>query len=424
MASGDAAVIVVKDRTPLLDGTKKAPRPHLPALDTVRFFLISYIVVGHFIQVATTNVLLLRLFCQINVVVGAFFVISGYMAGYTGTEMGKLEASPRIQPASAYIISRIMGYYPLHFLVSLLFTPMFVFVDMTFNNSAVAAANGFMNFALLQAWFPAHAEIWNAPMWFLSAMTFATLALPAALAAIARLPKRGLWQCLAVLSLTLLVARVAYSYDLDCWTILEGRPASPHPNPYAWNVLRFHPAYALVEILMGVVAVRFVMLDEDPTGPSALSPVPPLLGMVGVIVARAYDVLPLNDPLTRSLLFIPLFITFIVCLHRQTIYGSGAYRLSSILSWGPLTYLGGISFPIFVVHGPLGQLFYKKVVAKKVFTSLWAEFGITAWPAWFFFVYLGLVLASAVVLQHGFLNQKCVRDATASLTKTLSGWFK
>ena len=34
---------------------------------------------------------------------------------------------------------------------------------------------------MLVAWFPAHAEIWNAPTWFLSALTFAMVALPHAL---------------------------------------------------------------------------------------------------------------------------------------------------------------------------------------------------------------------------------------------------
>ena len=32
--------------------------------------------------------------------------------------------------------------------------------------------------ACVQAWFPAHAEIWNAPTWFLSALTFAMVVLP------------------------------------------------------------------------------------------------------------------------------------------------------------------------------------------------------------------------------------------------------
>jgi peptidoglycan/LPS O-acetylase OafA/YrhL len=43
-----------------------------------------------------------------------------------------------------------------------------------------------------QAWFPAHAEIWNAPTWFLSALTFAMVVLPHVLPAIASMRKKGL----------------------------------------------------------------------------------------------------------------------------------------------------------------------------------------------------------------------------------------
>lgn len=35
-----------------------------------------------------------------------------------------------------------------------------------------------------QAWFPAHAEIWNAPTWFLSALTFAMIVLPHVVSAV------------------------------------------------------------------------------------------------------------------------------------------------------------------------------------------------------------------------------------------------
>lgn len=39
--------------------------------------------------------------------------------------------------------------------------------------------------------------------------------------------------------------------------------------------------------------------------------------------------------------------------------------LSGFLSHPVFTYLGNISFPIFILHGALGQLFYKKIVATK-----------------------------------------------------------
>jgi peptidoglycan/LPS O-acetylase OafA/YrhL len=60
-----------------------------------------------------------------------------------------------------------------------------------------------------------------------------------------------------------------------------------------------------------------------------------------------------------------------------------------------LTYLGTISFPIFVVHGALGQVFYKKIIATK----LWGA----VMPQSFFPVYCLIVLASAAALQHLFL---------------------
>ena len=33
-------------------------------------------------------------------------------------------------------------------------------------------------------------------------------------------------------------------------------------------------------------------------------------------------------------------------------------------------YLGAISFPIYILHGPIGQIFYKKVVAMKLFGTV------------------------------------------------------
>jgi hypothetical protein len=41
--------------------------------------------------------------------------------------------------------------------------------------------------------------------------------------------------------------------------------------------------------------------------------------------------------------------------------------LSAVMAWQPLVFLGTISFPFYILHGPLGQLFYKKVIAMKVF---------------------------------------------------------
>jgi hypothetical protein len=42
---------------------------------------------------------------------------------------------------------------------------------------------------------------------------------------------------------------VAYSYDLNCWGIMEGMcSARSHPNLLFWNIIRFNPFYCMLEV--------------------------------------------------------------------------------------------------------------------------------------------------------------------------------
>eukprot|EP00878_Enallax_costatus_P017199 GHUV01018057.1.p1 GENE.GHUV01018057.1~~GHUV01018057.1.p1 ORF type:complete len:411 (+),score=79.68 GHUV01018057.1:184-1416(+) len=341
-AAGDAAAGAAPEPAP---APKKASKPRLPGLDSLRFFLIAYIGVGHFVAFATRDAFLLKLFSQVNVWVGPFFVLSGYVAAYTATEIGKFEASPRIKPASAYTVARVAGYYPLYIFVQILFGAMFAFADNAYNGPIATAAHGIISCTLTQAWFPAHAEIWNAPTWFLSALTFAMVVLPHVLPAIAAMRKKGLTMLLGGLTMVSLISKLAYSYDLNCWGILEGMcSAKSHPNMLFWNVTRFNPFYCMLEVLMGAAACRLVMLDGvDDEGkpkqdiPAAGSALLPALGLVGITVARAAGYLTLNDPLTRCLLFVPLFIAMIMNIHRQTL--TGAKGLTAVLGHPLLCYL-------------------------------------------------------------------------------------
>lgn len=404
---------------PRLADKQPSGKARLPSLDSLRFFLIAYIAVGHFVAFATTNPFLLRLLTQVNVWVGPFFVLSGYVAGYTATEIGKYQASPRIKPAGAYTVTRVAGFYPLFALVQVLFGAMFAFADYTYNGPIATAAHFLMSATLTQAWFPAHAEIWNAPTWFLSALTFALIVLPHALPAIAEMRRRGLKKLLWVLSGMSLLGKLAYSYDLNAWSILEGvTSARAHPNLLLWNVTRFHPFYALLEVLMGVAAVRLVMTEgvDDEGQPLGTPPKPagsallPALGLLGITVARAAGYLPLNDPLTRVLLFVPLFTSLVMRLHRNTL--QGAKGLTAVLAHPVLTYLGTISFPIFIVHGALGQLFYKKLIASKVWGAVM--------PLSFFPAYCAIVLLFAAACQKFFLENKRVQEICGSITKAIA----
>ena len=414
----------------------KKKRAFIPALDSTRFFLISYIAVGHFIACCTRDVFTLKLLSQVNVVVGAFFVLSGYVVAYTCTELGKYEASPRVSPAPAFIASRVMGYYPLYFLAQCIFGWVFAYADNLYNGPVATAGHALITFTLTQAWFPAHAELWNAPTWFLSALTFATVALPFSLPAIAKWRARGLRVAMGVLFLVSLLMKLAYSYDTGSWGFMEGMMApKTHPNWMFWNATRFSPFAALIDVLIGCVACRMVTVreclpSEDPDfeqeqlrgvgvllggapGTRAASPAVPLVGMLLVITARAFGWLAVNDALTRTLLFVPLFTSFVMRVHQQTVYadlpaaeaGTKGYNsFSKLLGAKPLVYLGAISFPIYILHGPIGQIFYKRAVAAK----LWNGVVFTEYPE-FFPAYLLLVLLAAVATHEGFMKNKKIQ---------------
>jgi hypothetical protein len=239
----------------------------------------------------------------------------------------------------------------------------------------------------------------------------------------------GLKRLLGCLTAFSLLGKLAYSYDLGAWTLLEGFMAPrAHPNLLLWNVTRFHPFYAACEVLIGVAAVRLVMTERvDDEGKPLATPAPapgsallPLAGLLAVTVARAAGWLTLNDPLTRGLLFIPLFTLLIMRLHRHTAAAPADGKpagLAGVLAHPALTYLGAISFPIFIVHGALGQLFYKKIIATK----LWGA----VMPHSFFPAYCLIVLAAAAALNHLFVVRCagcCCKRARMSLAASFFLW--
>ena len=83
-----------------------------------------------------------------------------------------------------------------------------------------------------------------------------------------------------------------------------------------------------------------------------------------------------------------------------------------------MVYLGTISFPIYILHGPIGQVFYKRVVGTKLFGKVFTQY-----PQ-FFPIYLLIVLVAAMLTHEFFIKNKKVQElskavsdkATAALT--------
>lgn len=143
-----------------VDTPTKPKKIRIAAFDSMRFFLISCIVLGHFIKFANPSDFLFKFVSQHNVAVGAFFALSGYVTAYTSTENAKREPSARLMttPKPKWILSRIFGYYPLHLVVLLLFSPIFLYADVTYSGWGVAAWHGLLSATMTTSWFPMHAE--------------------------------------------------------------------------------------------------------------------------------------------------------------------------------------------------------------------------------------------------------------------------
>jgi peptidoglycan/LPS O-acetylase OafA/YrhL len=419
---------VVKASVSDADPAAKSKKIRLSAFDSMRFFLIVNIVLGHFIRFANPSEAVFRTFSQHNVVVGAFFALSGYVAAYTSTENKQRKASAKLleTPKQTWILQRIFGYLPLHLVALAVFSPIFLYADVKYNGWFVSAIHGLLSVTLTQAWFPQHAEVWNAPTWFLSALNFATTILPFALPSLATLNKKHLRKTTVWMWIVYFLPKLGYLYDLNTFSIFEG-VANPkaHPNLALFNLQRFSPMFCVMEVLLGAAACRLVMLDdadgEEPAPKTtALSTLVRASLLIGTMVARGMQWIPeMSDMLYRSVVFLPLFLQLLMAVHRNTVRGAtggGGDPLVNFLSHPWLVALGNLSFPIFIVHGPIGQIFYKKIIATKLFGKVLVGPGN-------FGLYLLSVLAAALVMQKAVLQNKAIANWSKKTVDQLSTWM-
>lgn len=271
---------------------------------------------------------------------------------------------------------------------------------------------------MTQAWFPMHAEVWNAPTWFLSALAFCTALLPYCLPTIATLDQTGLVKTGWWIFLAYVLPKIGYAYDFNTWRMPEGITAPKlHPNLAIFNMQRFSPVFVAAEVLLGVIACRIVMLDDDARiqKSNALSTAVPLVAMIGLLWLRTTGSFEVSDLLFRSFLFVPLFLRFLMAVHRNTV-SAVKDPLVKLLNNKFLIGLGNLSFPIFIVHGPIGQVFFKKLIAKK----LWGE--VLMGPG-YFAAYLATTVATAWLLQKTFLQSQAVKDWSKNSVEQLSSWM-
>jgi len=412
-------------------------KKRLGFLDGLRGLLVGYICVGHFAGCVISSPALLAALCQVNVAVGGLFVISGYAAMYSASSFDgnhpKVDLA-KVEPCIGYTARRIAAFYPLHLIALVLFGPLLAMGELSYNSVSETAFRAVISVLLLQSWFPMRAEVFNSPTWFLSALGFALLVLPYALIQLSRLSRKGLRICIATCAALSALCKFSYSVEVPgSFQLFDALTSGKlHPNLMAWNATRFSPFGAMLEVITGAAAARLPLLDRvqrrshtdsdggDGSSASSVSRtesalVPMIL--VGVLVVlRAYfsPQYGVNDGIARSLVFLPAFLSLLVRLHRLTDNDLENSPTVSLTAAPALRWLGTISFPLFIVHAPLGQVLYKRAIASK----LWGS-ALTNRPL----VFVGWIVACLVLAQaaHRYIiRSKRVQAASESAAQSIT----
>jgi peptidoglycan/LPS O-acetylase OafA/YrhL len=210
----------------------------------------------------------------------------------------------------------------------------------------------------------------------------------------------------------MLVAKTGFSYDLNMWTAMDGlMSARSHPNIMFGNLTRFHPFWALIEMTMGIAAARDVMLDsQEERSKKRTNPLVYFLASYAALGLRLTS-LDFNDAIIRSTMFVPLFTKFLTALHRDCLSENPA-AITKFFGSKVMSSLGSLAFPMFILHGPIGQVFYKKALAKR----LWGK----AMPRSFFPVYLLIVLLASHLTNEYFVKSKRVQALSARVSQFLA----
>lgn len=235
---------------------------------------------------------------------------------------------------------------------------------------------------------------------------------PYFLPVIAKQDKKQLRRTARWLTVFSLLPKLGYCFATDSFDNFEGTMKAT----VFFNEVRFSPLFCVLEVMLGAVACRLVMLDEvedcekQDCSCQGTSTALPFLGMIALLLLRATGFINLSDQIVKPLFYLPLFLLFLMALHRASLAKHVSDPLAKFMSLKPLSWLGGISFPIYIVHQPIGQLFYK----KAVYEATWKKwFGLSLEP-WFFYVYLLIVGTAAFLLNKFFMQSSKVAEWSKS----------
>eukprot|EP00435_Cladocopium_sp_Y103_P018088 s282_g4.t1 len=209
-----------------------------------------------------------------------------------------------------------------------------------------------------------------------------------------------------------LLQKVSYSETARFHSSKEHPVDGKVMMPLIWNLTRFHPIWALFEMTTGIIAARHVMLDtEEDKRNKPMNPIWLFLAAYSSLALRLTK-FDFNDAIIRGVLFVPLFTEFLTAMHRDALTAQPS-AITRFFGCKIMATLGSLAFPMFIVHGPIGQIFYKKAIAKK----LWGK----PMPHAFFPFYLAICLGLSHLVNEHFVKNKKVGAFAGKVAQKLAG---
>jgi peptidoglycan/LPS O-acetylase OafA/YrhL len=339
-------------------------RPRLPAVTSLRFFAAFHVALFHMKEMRIlTGPNWLTSFAGIGYVgVSFFFVLSGFILVYTyagrNIELREFWQTRFARIYPAYLFSLVF-YFPFFYMGTHVFhVPFFAFGEQHFLLSAVLVL------ALLQAWVPPAALMWNAVAWSLSVEAFFYLVFPFALTRFSKFSRRTL----AIIIPLCWVAGLAVSAGY-----LAARPAGAlYVSSADWSgwvqFVKFFPLVRLPEFLIGMACgFLFVRSDRNPKLALPLVGIG-LAGVVATVIAsRFVPYLVVHTAMSG-----PAFAAIVYGIALEP-------KWAAWLNNRLLVLFGDASYSFYLLHSMFVAFFFFNFKTQQVrFNNV---FGIVAWTA-------------------------------------------
>lgn len=322
-------------------------RVHLPALTWARFVAALVVVAYHLFcfDVWPLPPPLARLMGSGPVAVGFFFVLSGFVLGWSRLEADD-EGAPTFrvrQGGRRFLRDRFWRLWPLHALAFVVALPTAVALAKKAGVVDVAGAirlDALLSITMVQALVPGHELAINPPAWSLSAEACFAVVFVFLAPRLAGLGRRTATAGATLGILWVLSVAPGVLYWLVDPDQLGDVVVDHRTHATILDILRYHPVVRAPEFLAGVVLAGWYRGSR-----AASAPPIPLFAVVGILlVAIATLCAPIPVAISHNGFLLPVFAVVIVGL---------AGRSGPFVSHRFVQLLGESSFALYLLHLPL-----------------------------------------------------------------------